>query len=110
MASPVTAKPIGPTTEVTAPVFWFRITRLDRCPAEPSAAYSTALVEMGYVLPSVALIVRLPKVETDPAFQVVTVPPAADLFPVFLAAKQLWHWTHANEAAYRARRGAARVA
>jgi len=75
-----------------------------------SAAYSTALVEMGYVLPSVALIVRLPKVETDPAFQVVTVPPAADLFPVFLAAKQLWHWTHANEAAYRARRGAARVA
>lgn len=68
-----------------------------------SAAYSTALVEMGYVLPSAALIVRLPKVETDPAFEVVSVPPAADLLPTFLAVKELWKWTYANEEAYRAR-------
>jgi hypothetical protein len=50
-----------------------------------------------------AVIVRLPKVEGDPAFEVQVVPPVADLFPVFLAAKALWTWTHANEAAYRKR-------
>lgn len=72
-----------------------------------SAAYSVALAEMGYVLPASALILRLPKVETDPAFEVVTVPPALDLFPVFLATKQLWQWTYANEEAYRARRAGA---
>jgi hypothetical protein len=72
-----------------------------------SAAYSVALAEMGYVLPASALIVRLPKVETDPAFEVVTVPPVMDLFPVFLAVKELWKWTYANDEAYRARRAGA---
>jgi hypothetical protein len=75
-----------------------------------SAAYSVALGEMGYVLPSTAVIVRLPKVDTDPEFEVVTVPPVADLFPVFLAVKELWKWSYANEEAYRARRSAAAVA
>jgi hypothetical protein len=75
-----------------------------------SAAYSTALLEMGYVEPSNALIVRLPKVETDPAFEVATVPPAADLLPVFLAVKALWQWSYANEEAYRNRQKAAKVA
>jgi hypothetical protein len=68
-----------------------------------SAAYSMALQEMGYLLPVQALIVRLPKVETDPAFEVQTVPPVAELFPTFLAAKTLWTWTQGNEAAYRRR-------
>jgi hypothetical protein len=72
-----------------------------------SAAYSVALEEMGYAPPAAALIVRVPKVETDPAFEVVKVPPVAELFPVFLAVKQLWTWSYANEEAYRARRGAA---
>lgn len=72
-----------------------------------SAAYSAALVEMGYVLPSAALIVRLPKNETDPDFEVVTVPDPAALLPVFLATKQLWAWQYAQEEAYRARRAAA---
>lgn len=72
-----------------------------------SAAYSVALEEMGYVLPATALILRLPKVDTDPAFEVVTVPPAQDLFPVFLATKALWAWTYANEEAYRNRRAGA---
>jgi hypothetical protein len=75
-----------------------------------SAAYSVALGEMGYVLPAEALIVRLPKVDTDPDFEVVTVPPVTELFPVFLAVKELWTWTYANEAAYRERRQKAAVA
>lgn len=69
-----------------------------------SAAYATALAEMGYAAPARALIVRLPKVETDPAFEVVAVPPAAELLPVFLAVKTLWTWTTANDAAYWAKR------
>jgi hypothetical protein len=71
-----------------------------------SAAYQVALAEMGHQIPTAALILRLPKVETDPAFEVGIVPPVADLFPVFLATKQLWAWSYANEAAYRKRRGA----
>src|SRR5712691_1969178 len=54
------------------------------------AAYSRALTEMGYVEPVQALILRVPKSEIDPAFEVVPVPSVADLFPVFLAVKQLW--------------------
>ncbi len=56
-----------------------------------------ALQDMGY-LPSAGggLIVRLPKLVSDPDFQVVPVPPVAELLPVFLAVKQLWHWTSAN--------------
>jgi len=69
-----------------------------------SVAYSVALMEMGYLTPAAAVIVRLPKVEGDPAFEVQVVPPVADLFPVFLAAKALWTWTQGNEAVYRKRR------
>lgn len=68
-----------------------------------SAAYRVALEEMGYLRPA-ACIVRLPKVETDPAFEVRDVPPAADLLPVFLAVKQLWAWSAANDAKYWASR------
>jgi len=75
-----------------------------------SAAYVTALVEMGYLPPAGgSLIVRLPKVDTDPAFEVKAAPPAAELLPVFLAAKQLWTWAYANEQAYQATRKAAKV-
>jgi hypothetical protein len=68
-----------------------------------SVAYSVALQEMGYLAPVQAVIVRLPKVEGDPAFEVQVVPPVAELFPVFLAAKALWTWQFQNEAAYRKR-------
>lgn len=72
-----------------------------------SAAYSIALEEMGYVLPSSdALIIRLPKVDTDPGVEVVPVPPRDELFPVFLATKALWVWQYAQDEAYRLRRGA----
>lgn len=68
------------------------------------AAYSVALEEMGYREPTQSIVLRLPKVATDPGFEAVPVPPRADLFPVFLAAKALWTWQYANDAKWRARR------
>jgi len=68
-----------------------------------AAAYSIALEEMGYAEPLQSLIVRLPKVATDPGFEVVPVTPRAEAFPVFLAAKALWTWQYANEAKWRTR-------
>lgn len=70
------------------------------------AAYQKALEEMGYVVPTGRVILRLPKLDTDPAFEVVDVPPVEELFPVFLAAKELWKWSYQNDQAYRARREA----
>ncbi len=76
-----------------------------------SSAYQTALAEMGYLPPTGGgLIVRLPKVETDPAFEVVQVPPAADLLPTFLAVKQVWAFTYAADEAFRSRTKKTRVA
>lgn len=76
------------------------------------AGYSAALVEMGYREPEAAIVIRLPKLATDPGFEVVDVPDRAALFPVFLATRALWEWTHAQEEAFRARsrRPAARLA
>ena len=48
-----------------------------------SVAYQVALAEMGHTPAQGGLIVRLPKVQTDPAFEVGVVPPAAALFPMF---------------------------
>lgn len=67
------------------------------------AGYSAALVEMGYREPEAAIVIRLPKVATDPGFEVVDVPNRAALFPVFLATRALWEWTYAQEQAFRAR-------
>lgn len=74
-----------------------------------NAAYQVALAEMGHSsAPEGGLIVRLPKVQTDPAFEVADVPPVTDLFPTFLAVKQLWVWWYAEEEKYRARVKAAK--
>lgn len=73
------------------------------------AAYAKALDEMGHGQPAQGVIVRLPKVETDPAFEVVPCPPFGTLFPTFIAVRKLWEWTHAQELAYQARRKAALV-
>jgi hypothetical protein len=67
-----------------------------------SVAYQRALSEMGHGRVDGGLIVRLPKVTTDPGFEVVVVPPARELFPAFLAARQLWAW-QAAAGATRAR-------
>ena len=69
-----------------------------------SVAYQRALAEMGHGRVDGGLIVRLPKVTTDPGFEVAVVPPARELYPTFLAVRQLWAWTFAQEQAYRAKR------
>ena len=67
-----------------------------------NAAYQAALAEMGHAAPAAGVIVRLPKTTADPDFEVATVPPVADLFPVFLAARQLWQWAYQQEQMRRA--------
>lgn len=68
-----------------------------------NVAYQVALEEMGHGLPEAGgLILRLPKVESDPSFEVGVVPPREELFPVFLSCIRLWRWWHANEAASKA--------
>jgi hypothetical protein len=69
-----------------------------------SCAYQKALIEMGHGRPDGGLIVRLPKVTTDPAFEIAVVPPIRQLFPAFLAARELWNWSYAQELAYQAKR------
>ena len=67
-----------------------------------NAAYVQALCEMGDAAPPLhGLIVRLPKVETDPAFEVkhVKASDQAGLFQVFLDVRNLWRWLNAQGAA-----------
>lgn len=59
------------------------------------AAYSHALIEMGHAdAPIAGCIVRLPKIETDPEFEVRFIPAEQQkaLFKVFLAVLDLWKW------------------
>ena len=62
-----------------------------------NAAYVQALIEMGHAPAGsvFGMIVRLPKVETDPDFEVRVIQPEeqAELFKAFLSAKDLWTWT-----------------
>ena len=71
-----------------------------------TVAYIRALQEMGHGPVDGGLIVRLPKTVGDPGFEVAVVPPARELFPTFLAARQLFNWTYAEEQRYQARRRA----
>lgn len=57
-----------------------------------NAAYRNFLREMGHGDATEGLIVRLPKVDTDPEFEVVWCPPEATCLPIFLNAKTLWTW------------------
>ena len=72
-----------------------------------NVAYQVALDEMGHGAPEAGCIVRLPKVQTDPVFEVVASPPRDELFPSFLAVLAVWRWWHAGEVEYQTRRGAA---
>jgi hypothetical protein len=60
-----------------------------------NAAYVEAMIEMGHAeRPTHGLIVRLPKVQTDPEFEVKFIP-ATDhpaLLKAFLNALELWRW------------------
>lgn len=75
-----------------------------------NVAYQQALREMGHAAPATGYIVRLPKVQTDPAFEVGTVPPVEDLWATFVAVLNVWKWWHASDKAYQDRRAAAEVA
>jgi hypothetical protein len=65
-----------------------------------NAAYVAALLEMKHATAPVhGLIVRLPKVETDPAFEVRHIPAdeQVGLLEVFLAVRDLWKWLQPEE-------------
>ena len=62
-----------------------------------NAAYRKAFREMGHGDPESGLIVRLPKTETDPEFEVVEVPGEDECFEAFINAKRLWDWQQAIE-------------
>jgi hypothetical protein len=69
-----------------------------------SVAYVRALCELGLATPPVyGCIVRVPKIETDPAFEVRVIPPAeqAELFAAFLSIKDVWDWTQRQAARRR---------
>jgi hypothetical protein len=57
-----------------------------------NAAYQAAALEMGLGPIDGGLIVRLPKHEADPTFEVVEVAPVDTLLPKFLAAYTLWQF------------------
>ena len=58
-----------------------------------NAAYRSFLREMGHGDAKEGLIIRLPKVYSDPEFEVVWCPPEVDCLPKFYAARELWTWT-----------------
>lgn len=58
------------------------------------SAYYHALIEMGLEKADHCLIVRLPKKESDPEFEVVEVTDLERHFEAFLAARQLWQWKY----------------
>lgn len=63
-----------------------------------NAAYRHAIREMKHADPIQGIVVRLPKVETDPEFEVVTVPHDEDwLFGQFMRAMGLWEWLRKME-------------
>lgn len=68
-----------------------------------NVAYQMALAEMGHQRAEAGLILRLPKIETDPNFEAVVVPSVDTLFPVFLNVKAVWEWWYAEEQASRAK-------
>lgn len=74
-----------------------------------NVAYQMALIEMGHSVPEAGAILRLPKVQTDPAFEVQDVPCMADLVPTFLAVLQVWKWWYQQEELYRQRSKAAKA-
>jgi hypothetical protein len=63
-----------------------------------NAAYRQCVREQGYGNPVKGMIVRLPKTEMDPEFEVQEAPEdECDLLKVFLTAFELWKWQNAEE-------------
>jgi hypothetical protein len=74
-----------------------------------NAAYRKAVEEMGHGIAETGYIVRLPKTETDPDFEVREVGSIDDVFPVFLSLMSVWSWGYHWELAYQADRKAAKA-
>jgi hypothetical protein len=58
-----------------------------------NAAYRQAIREMGHGDPVQGIIVRLPKVDTDPQFEAAEALPEKECFDAFMHSLLLWHWT-----------------
>jgi hypothetical protein len=69
-----------------------------------NAAYRHAIREMGHGDPQQGLIVRLPKVETDPDFEVVEAKSEGPMFQKFLDTISVWKWAQEMEAEYQSKR------
>jgi len=61
-----------------------------------NASYRHALREMRHGDPQAGMIIRLPKVETDPEFEVVMARSEEECFPIFLNTLELWKWSNAR--------------
>ena len=61
------------------------------------SCYAYALAEMGLETPDICMVIRLPKLETDPGPELKEVTNLESHFEAFLAAKKLWDWQRANE-------------
>lgn len=70
-----------------------------------NAAYRHAIREMGHGDAQQGLIVRLPKVDTDPAFEVVTAKAEGPMLRVFLDTMEVWKWAQQSEKDYEKRKG-----
>jgi hypothetical protein len=88
-----------------------------------NAFYRKALLEMGHGDPQAGLVLRLPKVDTDPQFEAIDVDQRAHemydipkeqaedyLYGLYLAAKTLWWAQYREEMKYQAKVKAAREA
>ncbi len=71
-----------------------------------NAAYRYAIREMGHGDPKAGMIVRLPKVETDPEFEAQDAGDEAANLATFLHAQQVWAWQQPFEEAFHARQKA----
>lgn len=65
------------------------------------AAYVEAAREMGLFNSRRAIVLRLPKIESDPEFEAVEVTDLGYHFESFLHAAALWRWNYEQEQAYR---------
>ena len=71
-----------------------------------NVGYRACLAEMGHEAAQAGLVVRLPKVETDPAFEAVIVEDYNEHYYALRSAVELWRWWYVGEREYQARRAA----
>lgn len=67
------------------------------------SAYAQCLQEMGFEHPDIGIIIRLPKIDSDPEAEVVEVPDMDYQFQIFLHTLELYKWHAKQEAEYKRR-------